>query len=144
MLGPAEAGLSVTATLPAMPKILVVADTAWVRNDVHSALSEPGWELIDHDDPPTVPRVAHQNDVDAAVVDFQVKTMGGMAITRALKEAHQVDGIDPVPVVLLLDRSADAFLAKRAGAEGWVKKPFTAATLREALEVAMGAETTTR
>ena len=125
-----------------MPKVLVVADTPWVRNDVHAALSTPGWELVDHEDPPTVPRAAHRSGVDAAVIDMQVKTMGGMAITRALKEAEHVDGIDPVPVVLLLDRAADAFLAKRAGAAGWVKKPFTAAELRSALSLAMGAAAT--
>ncbi len=126
-----------------MPKILVVADVPWVVNGVHAALSEPGWELIDHDDPPTVPRAAHRNDVDAVVVDMQVKTMGGMAIIRALKEAQHVDGINPVPVILLLDRAADAFLAKRAGASAWVKKPFEAAELRTVMAAAGVARGTT-
>ncbi len=42
-------------------------------------------------------------------------------------------GIQPVPIVLLLDRRADAFLAKRAGANGWLVKPFTVQDLRATL-----------
>ncbi len=37
----------------------------------------------------------------------------------------------------MLDRAADGFLAKRAGADGWLVKPFTARDLREALAEAM-------
>jgi DNA-binding response OmpR family regulator len=36
--------------------------------------------------------------------------------------------------VLLLDRSADSFLAKRAGADAWVIKPFHDAELRAAVQ----------
>jgi AmiR/NasT family two-component response regulator len=43
-----------------------------------------------------------------------------------------------VPVVLLLDRNADAFIAKRAGAAAWVRKPFTAFELRSAVAAAIG------
>jgi DNA-binding response OmpR family regulator len=45
-----------------------------------------------------------------------------------------------VPVVLLLDRQADTFLAGRSGADAWVTKPFTASALRAAIKTAMGAE----
>ena len=60
--------------------------------------------------------------------------MGGMAIIRALKEDAAIEQTAALPVVLLLDRSADAFLAKRAGADAWVQKPFTPFELRNAVE----------
>jgi DNA-binding response OmpR family regulator len=117
-----------------MSRILVVADEPWVRNEVHAALSIGANELIDHDDPETAASTAAETSADVAIVDLQVASMGGMALTRAMR-----DRVEPVPVVLLLDREADSFLANRAGASAWVTKPFTAAALRAAVETAAGA-----
>ncbi len=115
-----------------MARVLVVADEAWVRNEVHAALSDPDIELVDHDDPTTAADVAVDRLVDAVVVDLQIDAMGGMAVTRAIREATD----DHLPVVLLLDRAADAFLAGRAGADAWVTKPIDPAALRDALRAA--------
>jgi DNA-binding response OmpR family regulator len=108
-----------------MAKILVVTDEPWVRNDVHAALTSPDHILIDHEDPASVADTATSQEVDAVVVDLQVAAMGGMAVTRAVRDATSGDGGRGLPVVVLLDRRVDAFLAKRAGAAGWVTKPFS-------------------
>jgi DNA-binding response OmpR family regulator len=115
-----------------MPRVLVVADEPWVRNEVHAALSEAGIDLIDHVDPETVAVTAAADDIDVVLVDLQVGSMGGMAVTRAMKDA-QPEG-RTVPVIMLLDRPADSFLAGRAGAEAWVTKPFDADELRHAVK----------
>lgn len=120
-----------------MPRVLVVADTEWVRDGVHSALSEPGFDLTDHDEPATVATRAADEDADAVVIDFQVKSMGGMAITRSLRERASLSGTAPPATILLLDRAADAFLARRAGAHAWVRKPIGATELRTAIGEAM-------
>lgn len=122
-----------------MPKILVVADVSWVQNEVHAALTEPDFTLIDHDDPATAAERAHDEGVNAVVVDLQVGAMGGVAVTRSLRDASIKPEIADIPAIILLDRSADAFLAKRAGAAGWVVKPFTAFELEDALGGAIGA-----
>ncbi len=122
-----------------MPRVLVVADTSWVRNDVHAALSAPGYELSDESEPARAAQAAAENDVEVAVVDLQVGSMGGMAIARSLRAATELDDGPDVPVVMLLDRRADAFLARRAGAGGWVQKPFTASELRGAIDEAIEA-----
>lgn len=111
-----------------MSRVLVVADDPWVVSEVHAALSIGSTELIDHDDPATAAAAAIEHSVDTAVVDLQVASMGGMAITRSIR-----DSVEPVPVVLLLDREADTFLAGRSGANAWVVKPFTASALRTAV-----------
>ncbi len=111
-----------------MSRVLVVANDPWVVSEVHAALSIGSTELINHDDPATAAAAAIEHSVDAAVVDLQVASMGGMAITRSIR-----DSADPVPVVLLLDREADTFLAGRSGADAWVVKPFTASALRTAV-----------
>jgi DNA-binding response OmpR family regulator len=68
-----------------------------------------------------------------AVIDMQVGSMGGMAVVRRLREAIAMRQIEPTRLILLLDRSADRFLAKRSGADASVLKPFTAQDLRKVL-----------
>ena len=62
--------------------------------------------------------------------------MGGMAVSRALREAEFAGEIPATTVVLLLDRTADEFLAGRAAADAWVVKPFTPQQLRAAIAAA--------
>ena len=114
-----------------MPKALLVCDTPWVLNEVLASLSIGGWEVEATDDPTQAATKAAEGGVDAVIVDMQVQSMGGMAVIRDIKAAFQ-DGPRP-KTVLLLDRSADKFLAKRAGADVWLLKPFETAELRAAL-----------
>ncbi len=120
-----------------MPRVLVVADAPWASNEVHAALTDPGMELVDHDDPTTVAAAVAAGDIDLVLVDLQVGSMGGMAVTRSVREATHVGGARPVPVVIMLDRGADAFLAKRAGAAAWITKPFTSHEISAALTTAL-------
>lgn len=120
-----------------MPRVLVVADEPWVRNEVHATLTAPGVELLDHDDSATAAETAVVQDVDALIVDLQVGAMGGMAITRSIREATGGRDSPGLPVILLLDRSADGFLARRAGAAAWLTKPFTSHQLETALDQAL-------
>lgn len=124
-----------------MTRILVVADATWVRNEVHAALTEPDTTLVDVEDPTRVAPMVLEGGIDLVIVDMQVGSMGGMAVTRAVREQLGLRRQEAVPVVMLLDRSADGFLAKRAGAAAWVAKPFTSHQLisayRDALVGAM-------
>ncbi|HLF42261.1 MAG TPA: response regulator [Acidimicrobiia bacterium] len=116
-----------------MPKALLVCDTPWVVNEVLSSLSLGGWEVETTDDPTQAATKAAEGGVDVVIIDLQVQSMGGMAVIRDIRAAFQ---IGPRPrTVLLLDRSADSFLAKRARADAWVIKPFQDAELRAALAV---------
>lgn len=125
--GPEVAGDGRLATVMIV-RLLLVADATWVRNQVRAALSG-SWDIVDVTDPYQAEAVASTEAAEAAIVDMQVGSMGGMAITRALK------GVTPEvgPIVLLLDRRADAFIARRAGADAWLLKPFTAQALRSVL-----------
>ena len=118
-------------------RILVIADEAWARNAVHAALSEPDYTLINHEDPTTAVDVVVAEEPDVVVVDLQIASMGGMAVARDIHQKAALAERQEVPVVMLLDRAADAFLAKRAGVAAWVAKPFTAHDLRTAIERAI-------
>lgn len=68
---------------------------------------------------------------DAVIIDMQVQSMGGMAIVRSIRANFQDS--PPPRMVLLMDRSADAFLAHRAMADAAVLKPIVASELKDDL-----------
>jgi len=113
-------------------QLLLVADSVWVRNDVAAGLPTIDWS-IHHADPRLVVEAAEKHPPEVVVIDMQVGSMGGMAVVRRLREAMAMGQIAPTRLVLLLDRSADRFLAQRAGADVGLLKPFTAQELRGAL-----------
>lgn len=116
------------------PLALVVSDGAWVTNEVRSALSVGSWEIEELSDPRAITDRLEKSHVDAVIVDMQVGSKGGMAVVRSIRQA--TDGVFRPRTVLLLDRSADEFLARRAGADAGVLKPINAAELRAALREA--------
>ncbi|MEE8497612.1 MAG: response regulator [Acidimicrobiia bacterium] len=116
-----------------MADILLVADVPWIVNDVRAALSQARFSVSTVDDPRAVTERISESAPDVLLVDFQVGSMGGMALTRAVRDAAATNGTRP-PVILLLDRDADAFLAGRSGADGWVLKPFSSDALRAAID----------
>jgi DNA-binding response OmpR family regulator len=120
-----------------MADILLVADVPWVVNDVRAALSEARYSVADLEDPRTVSDVVAELKPDVLLIDFQVGSMGGMAVTRAVRHAAAANGTDRPAVILLLDRDADGFLAGRSGADGWLRKPFSADGLRTAVDEAL-------
>jgi DNA-binding response OmpR family regulator len=117
-----------------MPNVLLVADAEWVRNDIEAAITDPTSSVTVLDDPTTAGSVAGQAPFDLIVVDMQVRSMGGMAIVRLLRDAMATHEMEPAPILLLLDRAADAFLAKRAGASAHLIKPISAQAFRRIVD----------
>ena len=113
-----------------MATVLLIADDDWVRNDVEAALSGPRRSIVTEADPRAAVSRAAEVAPEAIVIDLQVGSMGGMAVVRACKDAIAANQLAEAPLVLLLDRAADRFLADRSGADAWVTKPFTAQELR--------------
>ena len=118
-----------------MPLALVIADAEWVVNDILASLPWGDWEVDVLDDPIQSGAKVADTAPDVVIVDLQVRNMGGMAVVRQIKAS--MEGEDLPRLVILLDREVDGFLAKRAGADAWVVKPFSSHELR----VALGATT---
>jgi DNA-binding response OmpR family regulator len=114
-----------------MPLALLIADTTWVVNDVQASLSRGDWQIEVLDEPVTAADRVEETSPDVVVVDLQVRNMGGMAVVRDIRATVSPESMPRL--VILLDRSVDGFLAKRAGADAWVVKPFTDHALRTAL-----------
>jgi DNA-binding NarL/FixJ family response regulator len=79
-----------------------------------------------------LPAVA-EHPPDIAIIDLQIGNMGGMATCLELHLEEGAGRLPHVPVLMLLDRRADVFLARRAQAEGWLVKPLDALRLRKAI-----------
>jgi DNA-binding response OmpR family regulator len=119
--------------------ILIATDEQWVVNEVVAALDSPSttFEIVSNGR--LVSRAVAAQTPDIAILDMQVGSMGGMAITMDLR-LDQSDGRLPkVPVLMMLDRVADIHMARRSGADGWTIKPLDSLRLRKAVnEIAAG------
>jgi DNA-binding response OmpR family regulator len=65
-------------------------------------------------------QAARRDGPEVIVADEIASRAGAFSLARSLR-----DGIDPYPgvIVILLDRSQDAWLAKWSGADAWFVKP---------------------
>lgn len=113
--------------------VLLVTDAVWIENDVRASLTDRGTVVNRVSDPHTTVAAVEEYSAEVIVIDLQVASKGGMAVVRSLKAAVDNEEIGPVRTVLLLDRSADHFIARRAGADVALVKPFTAQQLRSAI-----------
>jgi DNA-binding response OmpR family regulator len=114
-----------------MPLALLIADTTWVVNDTQASLSRGNWRIDLLGEPVTASARVEEIRPDVVIVDLQVRNMGGMAVVRDIRATVAPEKMPRL--VILLDRTVDGFLAKRAGADAWVVKPFTDHALRQAL-----------
>lgn len=123
-----------------MATILLATDADWVFDEVDAALST---------DETTVKRVRNgadvlpalrELDVDLVILDLQIGNMGGMAVCMDIRNEEGADRLPITAVLMILDRGADVFLAKRAEADGWVFKPLNAFKLRQAASALLAGE----
>ena len=71
---------------------------------------------------------------DLVILDLQIGNMGGVASSLLLKQEQRAGRLDEIPVMLLLDRQADTFLAEQSDADAWLVKPLNSLALRRAVE----------
>jgi DNA-binding response OmpR family regulator len=115
-----------------VPHILIAADAEWVIDDVRSALETPDTTFVVCRRGQDVAAAAKRQIPDLAVLDLQIGNMGGMAVCMNLRLDESGGRLPHIRVMMLLDRAADIFLARRAGAEGWLVKPLDSLRLSRA------------
>jgi DNA-binding response OmpR family regulator len=123
-----------------MPTVLVASDARWVRDQVRSILVSPGFELVEVERGQEVREAVAREQPDLVIVDLQIANMGGMAVTIDLRLEESGDRLPHVPVLLLLDREADRFLARRSHADALLVKPIDPGALRRTVRRLLEAE----
>ena len=114
-----------------MPNVLLATDADWLFDEVAAALGGS------HD----VHRVRQGAQVAGAmgsvdpelvILDLQIGNMGGVATSLLIKQEARAGRLPDSPVLLLLDRDADEFLATESDADAWIVKPLDSLRLRRA------------
>ncbi len=110
-------------------KILVVDDSATVRQQVRAALVDTGFEIVEAADGlEGLDAITTRQDLAAVVCDVNMPRLGGLQMLEMLSAKGKVPAL---PVVMLTTEGQPALMqqAKAAGARGWLVKPFKPATL---------------
>jgi DNA-binding response OmpR family regulator len=115
-----------------MSTILVAADAEWVRNQVRAAFATADARVVEVTRGQEVIRAFAEHEPDLVILDLQIGNMGGIACAIDLRLEESAGRLPRANVILLLDRDADRFLAKRADADEELVKPVDAGTLRRA------------
>ncbi|MCZ7529843.1 MAG: response regulator [Acidimicrobiia bacterium] len=117
-------------SLPEQITILVASDGSWIRDQVRLAFVGPGHDVLEVASGQEVRDLVAEHSPDLVILDLQIGNMGGIAVALDLHLEAAAWRLDPVPMILLLDREADRFLAQRTEAAASLVKPVDAMTLR--------------
>ncbi len=113
--------------------ILIATDAQWVLNEIQAVFGSSSTTIQVVTNGRLVSPAVAERTPDIAILDMQVGSMGGMAITMDLRLDYSSGALPNVPILMLLDREADVHMARRSGANGWIIKPLDALRLRKAV-----------
>lgn len=123
-------------------QVLLATDAQWLVDEVVAALGGPDTSFTVCSNGRDVAKVmaarAKDGEVfDVGIFDLQVGSMGGMAVTMALRLDASAGTAPDIPVLMLLDRAADVHLARRSGADGWLIKPLDPLRIRRSVRTVL-------
>ncbi|MGB3725110.1 MAG: chemotaxis response regulator CheY [Glaciecola sp.] len=115
-------------------KILVVDDFSTMRRIIKNLLKDLGFTNIQEaDDGNTALPMLQQGEFDFVVTDWNMPGMQGIDLLRAIRSSDKLKHL-PVLMVTAEAKKEQIVAAAQAGVNGYVVKPFTAATLKEKLD----------
>jgi two-component system chemotaxis response regulator CheY len=119
-------------------RILIVDDSATIRQQVRLALSQAGFEVVEANDGEEGSRKIRSDTTLAAVIcDVNMPKKSGLELLEEIKAGGVNSG---VPIVMLTTEGHPEMVqrAKAAGAKGWIVKPFKPNLLVAALQKLTG------
>jgi DNA-binding response OmpR family regulator len=119
------------------PLVLVADDDADILALVAFRLEHAGYAVVTASDGDEALRLARERQPDLAVLDVMMPKLTGYDVTRALRAE---DATARLPVILLTARVQEADVARgyEAGADDYVKKPFSPQELRARVQSVLG------
>lgn len=116
-----------------MKKILTVDDSASVRQMVGFTLKSAGYDVTEAVDGKDGLEKAGKGKFDMIITDLNMPNLDGLGLIAALRK---LPGYSFVPILMLTTESQaekkDA--GRKAGATGWIVKPFNAEQLTAVLQ----------
>lgn len=114
-------------------KILVVDDFPTMRRIIRNLLKDLGFENVDEaEDGAQALEKLRNSTFDLVVSDWNMPNMDGLVMLKTIRQDPDLSKL-PVLMVTAEAKKENIIAAAQAGANGYVVKPFTAATLEEKL-----------
>ncbi|AIA74577.1 MULTISPECIES: chemotaxis response regulator CheY [Halomonadaceae] len=112
---------------------LVVDDFPTMRRIVRSLLKELGFTNVDEaEDGQDALNKLRAGNFEFVVSDWNMPNLDGLEMLKEIRQDEALKGL-PVLMVTAEAKKENIIAAAQAGANGYVVKPFTAATLEEKL-----------
>jgi DNA-binding response OmpR family regulator len=117
--------------------VLVADDDPDILSLVTLRLERDGYEVIGAPDGERAVEEALERTPDLALIDVSMPKLDGYEVTERLRQHEPTSAI---PIFLLTARVQDSDVARgiEAGADDYVKKPFSTADLRTRVQAALG------
>jgi len=105
-------------------KVLIVDDSRTIRQQVNFTLTKGGFEVVEAEDGKDgLDKLKSNPDVAMIISDVNMPNMNGLEMVEAIN----ADAACPHPPIVMLTTEGSGDLvdrAKKAGAKGWLVKPF--------------------
>jgi two-component system chemotaxis response regulator CheY len=119
-------------------KVLVVDDSATIRQQLRFTLSQAGYDVLEAEDGEDgVRKLTTNADTKLVICDVNMPKMNGIEMLNVVKNDNRVNQI---PIVMLTTEGSAELIAKAksAGAKGWLVKPFKPELLLSAVKKLAG------
>lgn len=115
-------------------KILIVDDFSTMRRIIKNLLRDLGFNnTAEADDGQTALPMLKSGKFDFLVTDWNMPGMDGLTLLKTVRSDEDLSDM-PVLMVTAEAKREQIVIAAEAGVNGYVVKPFTAATLKEKIE----------
>ncbi|MED5526671.1 MAG: chemotaxis response regulator CheY [Pseudomonadota bacterium] len=115
-------------------KILIVDDFSTMRRIIKNLMRDLGFNnCFEADDGNTALPMLQNGDFDFVITDWNMPGMQGIDLLKAIRADDNLKHL-PVLMVTAEAKREQIITAAQAGVNGYVVKPFTAATLKEKLD----------
>lgn len=105
-------------------KVLIVDDSRTIRQQVNFTLTKGGFQVVEAEDGKDgIDKLKSNPDVAMIISDVNMPNMGGLEMVEAIQNDA---GVTHPPIVMLTTEGSGDLVdrAKKAGAKGWIVKPF--------------------
>ena len=121
-----------------MKTILLADDEENLRLLVHTTIEDSGYTILEAENGTQALELTRTHRPALIVLDWMMPGMTGIEVTRAVRQQPETAEI---PIILLTARSQaeDRALARAAGANAYLAKPFSPMELFETIESLLGA-----
>ena len=129
--------MSISPEPSATPLVLVADDDPDILTLVGFRLERAGYEVLPARDGDEALALALERQPDLAILDVMMPKLDGYEVTQRLRDNAATSGM---PVILLTARVQEADITRgfEAGADDYIKKPFSPQELRARVQAILG------